>query len=82
MPPKVKVTKEAIVAAAVDIVRSSGAQAINARTVAAALNCSTQPVFSNFATMDELRFAVVEKADELCGEYIQKEIESGMYPAY
>ena len=82
MPPKVKVTKEAIVAAAVDIVRSSGAQAINARTVAAALNCSTQPVFSNFATMDELRFAVVEKADKLCGEYIQKEIESRKYPAY
>ena len=58
MPPKVKVTKEDIINAAVDIVRSSGAQSINARTVAATLNCSTQPIFSNFATMDQLRFAV------------------------
>lgn len=33
MPPKVKVTKEEIINAAVEIVRSSGAQAINARTI-------------------------------------------------
>lgn len=82
MPPKVKTTKEAIVDAAVEIVRKDGAQALNARTVAAALGCSTQPVFSNFATMDELHLAVVEKADALCREYMRKEVESGLYPAY
>ena len=82
MPPKVKVTKEDIIKAAVDIVRNSGAQAINARTIASLLNCSTQPVFSNFATMDELRLAVVEKADTLCGDYIRREIESGKFPTY
>ena len=82
MPPKVKVTKEDIINATVDIVRNSGAQAINARTIASVLNCSTQPVFSNFATMDELRLAVVEKADMLCQEYMQREVESGEFPAY
>ncbi len=82
MPPKVKVTKEEIINAAVDIVRNSGAQAINARTIASALNCSTQPVFSNFATMDQLRLAVVEKADILCQEYMQREVDSGKFPAY
>ena len=82
MAPKVKITKDEIVAAAVQIVRQNGAQAINARTVASALNCSTQPVFSNFATMDELRLAVAEAADALCQAYIQREVESGEYPAY
>ena len=82
MPPKVKVTKEEIICAAVSIVRSSGAQAINARTIASVLNCSTQPVFSNFATMDELRLAVVERADILCQEYMQREVERGEFPAY
>ena len=82
MPPKVKVTKEAIVDAAVQIVRKDGAAAINARSVAAMLNCSTQPVFSNFTTMEELRFAVVEKADVLCQDYIRREIENGKYPEY
>ncbi len=82
MPPKVKVTKEDIINAAVYIVRNSGAQAINARAIASVLNCSTQPVFSNFSTMDELRLAVVEKADALCQEYMQQEAESGEFPLY
>ncbi len=82
MPPKVKVTKSDIINAAVDIVRDGGAEAINARTIASVLNCSTQPIFFNFATMNELRFAVIEKADALCQEYIQREVESGNYPAY
>ena len=82
MAPKVKTTREDIVNVAVDIVRKSGAQELNARTIAAILNCSTQPVFSNFATMDELRLAVVKKADELCNEYIQREISSAKYPEY
>ena len=82
MPPKVKVTKEDIINAAVSIVRNSGAQSINARTVAASLNCSTQPLFSNFATMEELRYAVVSVADKLYQEYTKREIESQKYPAY
>ena len=82
MPPKVKVTKEEIINTAVDIVRNSGAQAVNARTVASALNCSTQPVFSNFATMEELRLTVIERADLLYQEYMQREIDRGEFPAY
>lgn len=82
MPPKVKVTKEDIVNAAVGIVRENGAEALNARTVAAALGCSTQPVFSNFASMDELRLALVAKASGLYGEYIRREVGRGEFPAY
>lgn len=82
MPPKVKITKEEILNAAVEIVRERGAQAINAREIAATLRCSTQPVFSNFATMEELRFAVLREADNLCRTYMQREVESGNYPAY
>ena len=58
MPPKVRISKKDIVTAAVALVRKDGVQAINARNIASALNCSTQPVFSNFATMDDLRNAV------------------------
>ena len=82
MPPKVKITKEEIVAAAVEIVRKEGVQAVNARTLANALNCSTQPIFSNFATMEQLHHAVTEKADALCRAYLKREVESGAYPTY
>lgn len=82
MPPKIKITKEDIINTAINIVRKEGVNALNARNIAGALNCSTQPVFSNFATMDELRLAVVEAADILCQEYMQREMENGEYPAY
>ena len=55
MPPKVKTTKDEILKAALGIVRKGGAQALNARALADALGCSTQPVFSNYPGMDELR---------------------------
>lgn len=82
MPPKVTTTKADIVSAAVEIVRKDGAGALNARNIAAALGCSTQPIFSNFATMQDLRLAVVARTDALCRDYMQREIESGLYPAY
>ncbi len=82
MPPKVRITKEDIINAAIEIVRKDGAQAINARNLAAYLNCSTQPVFSNFKTMEELHFAVLKKANEMYEEYIKTEIESQNYPPF
>ena len=82
MPPSVRVTKKELINAAIELVRESGADAINARTLASALNCSTQPVFSNFATMEELRMAVVVTADALYQEYVSRETASGKYPPY
>ncbi len=82
MPPKIKVLKKDIINAAVDLVRENGETALNARNIASALNCSTQPVFSNFETMEELRSAVIEAADRLCNEYIQREVEKALYPPY
>lgn len=82
MPPKVKITRENIVRAAVDLVRKDGAAALNARSVAAALNCSTQPVFSNFATMEELQRAVTAAAYECYLDFLQCDAESGKYPKY
>jgi len=82
MPPRVKITKEDIVTAAVELARTSGAETVNARSVAAALNCSTQPVFSNFSNMEELRAAVIDRAFSLYLDFIKAETESGKYPQY
>ena len=82
MPPKVKITKEDIVNAAVEMVRKNGEKEINARSLAAFLGCSTQPVFSNFASMDDLKRAMLEKALQVFENYMAKETESGKYPPY
>lgn len=82
MPPRVKITQENIIKTAVELVRMHGAQALNARAVAAALNCSTQPIFSNFASMDDLLAATVGAAYGVYQDFIKRELESGKYPQY
>ncbi len=82
MPPKVKVTKKEIIATALELVRKNGVQAMNARSIATALNCSTQPIFSNFATMDELQNAVTLAAYELYLTFLNNEASTGKYPKY
>ncbi len=82
MPPKVKITKEDIIKTVVSIVREQGVEAINARNIASVLNCSTQPIFSNFENMDELKLAAVVEAEKIFAEYMNKEIGKGEYPAY
>ena len=82
MPPKVKITKDNIIAVSIELIRKNGEQAINARDIAAALCCSTQPIFSNFATMEELRSAVSLRAEEICAQYAEKEVGNGKYPPY
>ncbi len=82
MAPKVKITKEDIIHAAVEIVRQQGAAAVNARTVAAELSCSTQPVFSNFPTMEELRLAVQLRAEAMYSDFSDRETARSSFPAY
>ena len=82
MAPKVKLTKEQIVQTALELIHENGESAINARSIAAALECSTQPVFSNFATMEDLRYAVTETAYEIYLSFLAREAESDKYPKY
>lgn len=82
MPPRKKVKKEDVVRTAVEIVRQQGEGALNARSVAKALQCSTQPVFSNFPTMELLRAAVVTDAEGLFQQALERELAEGRYPPY
>ena len=82
MPPKVKITKEEIMETALALVRKHGAQALNARAIALSLNCSTQPIFSNFRTMEELQEATVVAAYEIYMRFLRQEAEEGVYPKY
>ena len=82
MPPKVKITKKNITDTALALVRRSGESVLNARSIAAELGCSTQPVFSNFANMEELRAAVVAAAFETYLGFISDEVAGGRFPKY
>lgn len=82
MPPKVKITKDQIIETGLTIVRKNGAEAINARSIAAELQCSTQPIFSNFHSIEELKHAILKKAEQISTNYIRAEIEKNEYTPY
>ncbi len=82
MPPKVKVTREQILKSAVDIVRREGFSGLNVRALASRMGVSTQPIFSNFESIEELKGAVVNYAAELYGTQTKELMESGKYPPY
>ena len=65
MPAVRKASREQIIDAAVAILRDDGFSAINARSVAKKLGCSTQPIYFSFKNMDELKAALTERAIEL-----------------
>ena len=82
MPPKVRITKNDIICAALEAVRKDGEGGLNARAIASLLGCSTQPIFFNFTSMEELKEAAVLSAYEIYESFIKRETESGKYPPY
>lgn len=82
MPPKIRLSKPAILSAAVELVRESGPDALNARALAQRLGCSTQPIFSNYASMEALRTDVIAAGMERYHRYLAEDMGSGQYPPY
>ena len=64
MPPKARFTRDDIVAAAFGLVRERGHECLNARLLAEALGCSTQPLLYQFESMDQIRRETYRVADE------------------
>lgn len=71
MPPKTKINQEMIIDAAIRVIQAQGHEQMNARTIAAELHCSTQPVMYHFRTIEEIRAAAYRKADVFHSEYIR-----------
>lgn len=64
MPAVKKVSRDKIIDAAIEVLRDGGFSAINARSVAKKLGCSTQPIYFSFQNMEELKTALTERAIE------------------
>lgn len=77
MPPKPKISREDMLKGALDLVREQGWGAINARNLASRLGCSTQPIFSHFATMEDLKAAVFEEAEQLYNTAMLAGLQAG-----
>ena len=65
MPAAKRVSRDQIIDAAVDVLRDGGFSAVNARSVAKKIGCSTQPIYFSFKSMDELKAALTERAIQM-----------------
>lgn len=70
MPPKAKITKEMILDVAFDIVQREDIDKVTTRSISQQLSCSIQPVLYYFATVEDIKREVYQKADEYHTNYI------------
>lgn len=72
MPPRIQYTEAQMVEAAVEIVRQTGFETLNARSLAKRLGCSTQPIFRQFGDMKALKAAMLRQAGKVYNRYIDE----------
>lgn len=62
MPRSVQITKEKILTAALNVLIRDGYSAVNIKSIAKELKCSTQPIAWQFGNMDNMREALTQEA--------------------
>ena len=64
MPPQKRIFQQDILEAAAALVAGQGPQALSVRSLARAMGCSTQPIYSAFESMDALHTALIDYVRE------------------
>ena len=71
MPPKTKITKPMILKAVLEITQETGFEAVNARSIASKLQCSTRPMFTCYENMEELKKDFLDFAFKYYNQYVK-----------
>jgi hypothetical protein len=85
MPKKTIITKSDILKTSIKILKEQGQERINARNIATSLGCSTQPIYSCFKNMQELKKALyieIKNQYLLVVESYKNKTNMPMYKAY
>lgn len=64
MPAKKRIFREDILAASVDVIRQWGPDGLSVRHIAQAMGASTQPIYSEFHSLEALKSALLEYVRE------------------
>ena len=70
MARPISITKDKILAAALDVVRKGGASALTARSLSSALGCGVNPIFSAYGSMEGVLEAVRAQARNMFKERV------------
>ena len=80
MAPPPKLNRDALLDAAIEIIRESGSENLNARSLACKLNISTKPIFRLYKNMEELKASVYQKAEMIYTESLFARQDAGLSP--
>lgn len=80
MPPKIQFSKADLLHAAFSLTKTRGMDALNARSIARELGCSTQPIFRAFRSMEEIRSEMVRMAMDVYVNYISQSVHLSSLP--
>lgn len=72
MPPKAVVSREDVMAAGLALVREQGLAGVNARSLAGALGCSTQPIFRVYGSMAGVMDALRQAMDGVYARFMEE----------
>lgn len=75
MPPKVKFTRNQLVAEALNLVREQGMDSLTTRALGKRLGTTASPIFTAFENLEELQEEVKQAAKECYGQYIRAGLE-------
>lgn len=79
MPPKYKVSRDAILDAAYALLDGQGRSAVTSRAIAEALGISSRPIYSYYPSMDALFAALYGKAIGVMREYMGRSYTSDAF---
>jgi AcrR family transcriptional regulator len=79
MPPKNKVSREEILAAACALLETGGKDAVTSRAIAEKLGVSSRPIYSFFPSMEELLLALSGVVMGMLKEYMSRETTSDRF---
>ncbi len=71
MSPKIRFSNEGIIDAAFELVDEGGWDKMTAKNIAKKLNCSVQPLYREFKSLNEIKREVVTRIINLSSEYSQ-----------
>jgi len=72
LPPKQRFTRDQMTAAALTLVRREGVDALTARALGAELGTTARPVFTAFASMDDVKAATMSAARAVYDRYVDE----------
>ncbi len=79
-----QITKEGIINSAISLIEDKGIEFLNARGLAQYMNCSTQPIYLSFKSMEELKLALLEACKMKLEAYLIQEYskEANLFMGY